>query len=246
MDIQPEAICGAAPYDHSVSRRSERIEDYLDHLCAPLVGLVPYAERIALRSEAGAHIAWLIDEFEHQGLERPEAVEAALHEHGEPWAIGVAWVDEWLRGAPNSSLSRRVGSGGMRAFVAFGAASVLNWLLMEACLLLPAWSFITPWLPLIVVLSPIVAGGLTGATAPSRVVHVVCGVQLILTAHSFLCAWTMWPRQEAVYFALFQLVFWLPVGCLSAWCAAMLARHLRRTRFCRTTWFAAVPGSITR
>lgn len=230
MNSQPEL----ASYDRSTARRWERIEDYLDHLCAPLVGVVPYDDRVALRSEAGAHIAWLIEEFEQQGLKREEAIEAALREHGEPWPIGAAWVDEWLRDAPTSALSRRLGSGWMRAFVAFGAASVLNWLLIETCTLLPGWSGIESWLMLLAVLSPIVAGGLTGARAPARVVPVVSGVQMMLLAHSLTAAWTMWPRREGVYFALFQLLFWLPARCLSAWLAASMAKHLRRTCFCRT------------
>jgi hypothetical protein len=43
---------------------AERIEDYLDHLCVPLVGVVPYRERRSMRQEAAAHIACLVDEFQ--------------------------------------------------------------------------------------------------------------------------------------------------------------------------------------
>ena len=38
----------------------ERVEDYLEHLAAPLVGIVPYPERRAFRQEAHAHIEGLI------------------------------------------------------------------------------------------------------------------------------------------------------------------------------------------
>src|SRR5438045_9125063 len=34
-----------------------RIEDYLDHVCAPLVGVVPYARRQELRAELREHLA---------------------------------------------------------------------------------------------------------------------------------------------------------------------------------------------
>lgn len=216
-------------------RRAERIEDYLDHLCAPLVGIVPYAERSGLRSEAGAHIAWLVEEFQEQGLAREAATEAALREHGEPWRIGQDFADEWLRGAPEQAVSRGAGTGWMRAFVPFGAASVLNLLLIEACALLPGWGGTEVWLMLLAVLSPLVAGGLAGAMVPARVMRVVCGVQVVLAAHSFVTGCMIWPSREGLAFALFQLLFWLPMGCLSAWLTASLARHARRVRFCRIT-----------
>ena len=41
----------------------EQIEDFLDHLCAPLIGIVPYRERFAFRQEAHAHIDGLDDLF---------------------------------------------------------------------------------------------------------------------------------------------------------------------------------------
>jgi len=229
MNSRPEL----ASSDRISTRRSERVEDYLDHLCAPLVGVVPYANRVALRSEAGAHIAWLVEEFEQQGQKREDAIEAALREHGEPWPIGAAWVDEWLRDAPTSALSRKLGSGWMRAFVAFGAASVLNWLLLEMCLLLPGMAALKSWLMLLAVLSPMVAGALTGAKVPARAEQVVGGVQLVLTAHAFGAAWIVWLHPEGLTFAFFQLFFWLPCGCLSAWLAASMSMHLRRSRFWR-------------
>jgi hypothetical protein len=40
-----------------------RIEDYLDHVCAPLVDRVPYTERTALRAELRTHLASLAEAY---------------------------------------------------------------------------------------------------------------------------------------------------------------------------------------
>jgi len=48
-------------------KRSDRIKDYLDYLCAPLLGVVPYAERRSLREEARGHLPEIAAEFEAQG-----------------------------------------------------------------------------------------------------------------------------------------------------------------------------------
>lgn len=39
----------------------EQIQDYLDYLCAPLIGIVPYAQRRRLRAEATDHLLNLAD-----------------------------------------------------------------------------------------------------------------------------------------------------------------------------------------
>src|SRR5688572_4418190 len=61
-----------------------RIEDYLDHVCAPLVGVVPYAKRQELRAELRSHLEALI--ATHQELGRGPEVAAleALRQFGDP------------------------------------------------------------------------------------------------------------------------------------------------------------------
>ena len=41
----------------------------------------------------------------------------------------------------------------------------------------------------------------------------------------------MLPQTDVLYFALFQLLFWLPAGCVSASLAANFALSWRRERF---------------
>src|SRR5712692_3300681 len=96
--------------------RRERVEDYLDHVCAPLVGIVPHTERAALRVEVAGHLAALIDEYEEVGLEPEAATHAALREHGEPWSLGQAFLEEWARREPVGRLARGTNAGALRAF----------------------------------------------------------------------------------------------------------------------------------
>ena len=70
------------------TRADEQVEDYLDYLCAPLIGSMPYRERRRFRMEALAHIDGLIAEYREQGFALPEAVQKALREFGEPGQIG--------------------------------------------------------------------------------------------------------------------------------------------------------------
>lgn len=67
-----------------VQSSEELLQDYLDNLCAPLVGVVPYVERQSLRAEAEEHLLALIENKEAQGLFSEAAVEATLVEYGEP------------------------------------------------------------------------------------------------------------------------------------------------------------------
>ncbi len=216
-----------------VARQQERIEDYLDHLCAPLVGIVPYPERSGLRAESEGHLLALADEYREAGLGPDAATEAALREYGEPWQIGQTFVDAWLQGRPHGPVSRFAGTATLRAFAWFGAVAVLNLLLVEAYALLPGWGTAYPFLVVLAVLSPIVAGCLTGTTVPARSARAVYSALSLLIPHTVATGLLMLPSREGLYFALFQLLFWLPVGCLSTLLSASLAQHHRRLRFLR-------------
>ncbi len=62
----------------------EQLEDYLDYLCAPLLGIAPYAQRRRLRLEAADHLHALAEDFQSEGFAPEEAISLALKEYGEP------------------------------------------------------------------------------------------------------------------------------------------------------------------
>ena len=63
----------------------------------------------------------------------------------------------------------------------------------------------------------------------------VCRAMVALGLASGAAGLLVLPHQEVLQFALFQMVFWLPAGCLSAAVTASLRRQFRLQNFRRTT-----------
>jgi hypothetical protein len=214
----------------------ERVEDYLEHVSAPLVGIVPYAERQGLRREVEDHLWQLIGEFQTTGLAVEASTDEALREHGEPWSIGRRFLDEWCQRAPHRRVACRVSADTLRGFAWFGIATVPTLLMMEAHALLlndTQRSQLAPFLTLLAVLAPFIAGGLTGLTVRIRAATAVARALQALTIMTVGAGLLILPQTEVLYFALFQLLFWLPAGCVSASLAANFALCWRRERFFR-------------
>src|SRR3712207_2488794 len=68
----------------SVAGCDPRIDDYLDHLYAPLVGRVPYEVRQQFRSELQTHLEALVAAREEVGASHEQAVREALTQFGDP------------------------------------------------------------------------------------------------------------------------------------------------------------------
>src|SRR5262249_7990835 len=83
-----------------------RLEDYPDHVCAPLVRMAPYPERRTLRAEWRAHLTSLAAAYEELGSNPEKAVEEALTQFGDPRRLGSEWANEWKRHLA-ASASRR-------------------------------------------------------------------------------------------------------------------------------------------
>lgn len=213
----------------------EQVEDYLDYLCVPLTGAIPYRERRRFRMEVHNHIDGLIREYRSQGVALPEAVQAALCEFGEPGQVGQDFLQEWSQGSP------RVGAGAvmratlLRAFGLFGIATVLNlFAIQHYAEEGPGVTDPFPYLLTLAVLAPLVAGCLTGLARPARIRAGTGYAILLCVAASTAVGLVMLPQTEGLVFALFQLLFWLPAGCLATLGAATLARQHRRLRYWRS------------
>ena len=209
----------------------EAIEDYLDYLCAPLLGVVPYRQRRRLRTEAEDHLIALAEDFGAEGFAPEEAVAVALCEYGDPWHVGQSFADAWIGGDTPRRLSRLADAATLRAFGWFGVLTVLNLLLIEWSVLLPQRSYLSLIEQCLTVASPVAAGALTGAARHARTVRGGGRALALLILASAAVGLVLRPHQEGFTFALFQLVFWLPVGCLSATVAASLRRQFRLRGF---------------
>src|SRR5439155_12286412 len=105
-----------------------RLEDYLDHVCAALVGLVPYARRQELRAELRGHLEALVATHEELGSERTAAVVMALRQFGPPRHLSRQWAREWTQGAAPTCIEPAwpamliaAGSFGIASLLAFAA-----------------------------------------------------------------------------------------------------------------------------
>lgn len=222
------------PHEKSAPDADALLEDFLDHFCAPLVGVVPYAERRALRHELGAHLDALVAEYEFQGQPTADAVQSALREMGEPWAAGELWLRAWSAGRQTSSTSSRLACAALaRPFAFFGVAAMLNWLLLEQYALTPGGDWLLPFVVLLAAVAPIVCGVCVGAAQPGHPTRGVLPALLILSLHALVTGLVMLPQTDGLRFAAVPLVWWVPVGLLSSSLAAALVRSHRRHRFLR-------------
>jgi len=215
--------------------RQAQIEDYLDYLCAPLLGIVPYAQRRRLRLETEDHLHALIEDFEAEGFAPPEAVAVALREYGEPWRIGQDFADAWLSGPHPCRFARFTDAATLRAFGWFGVFSVVTLLGVEQCTLMPHQDSLWLLVQCLAVVSPFIAGVLTGFALHPKTAGGVCRAVAALALASGAAGALALPHPEVLQFTLFQFAFWLPAGCLSAIVTASLRRQLRLQNFRPTT-----------
>jgi hypothetical protein len=72
-----------------------RIGDYLDQVCAPLIGRVPTARLADLRAELRTHLEARAEAYRELGSGPEEAAWAALEQLGDPRRLGREWLREW-------------------------------------------------------------------------------------------------------------------------------------------------------
>jgi len=77
------------------------VEDYLDHIVAPMVGVVSFETRQELRRDMRAHLAQLIAAHEELGSDHAEATLAALRQFGPPSVVSRKWLEELPQDLPD-------------------------------------------------------------------------------------------------------------------------------------------------
>lgn len=228
----PPFLSDAPPAEEEAQAQ---VEDYLDYLCAPLLGIAPHAQRRRLRLETEDHLRALAEDFEAEGFAPDEAVAVALREYGEPWRIGQDFAEAWLSGSAPPHLARYADAATLRAFGWFGVFSVLTLLAVEQYALVPRQENLLPLIEGLAVVSPLLAGVLTGSALHPKTAGGVCRAVAALGLASGAAGALVLPHPEVLQFALFQFVFWLPAGCLSAAVTASLRRQFRLQNFRQTT-----------
>jgi hypothetical protein len=221
----------------SVPASDLRLEDYLDHVSAPLVGVVPFARRQELRAELRAHLMALIATHEELGSSPDVAVVAALRQFGDPGRLARQWVREWGCKTLPTPL-RPLWTAVPAALGCFALATLvgLALLLSEKVFNPPGVAGWAAWMLSLWVL-PILAGLGTGLRASARhamgtfvaltaIIPCLAVVTLTNDASSGLTP----PAEAATDLALILAVLWTPIGCGSAALGGWLRDRLPRRR----------------
>ncbi|MBC8134451.1 MAG: hypothetical protein H8F28_01015 [Fibrella sp.] len=232
------------------------IEDYLDHLCAPLVGVVPFPIRSELRSDAADMLEQLQNQYLLEGLPLREATSLAIRKHGSSQEAGMQFLETWFAHQKQGKVGRFFGMAYTHALVHFGTATLLAVGLVELRVFRPCYDYILSYylspaevrqlipepLPLpdtsplqvalivVALVAPVVAGYLTGAAVPVRAVRTVCHVLIPLILFTSVLGAMMLPTREGLFLAACMLFYWLPAGCLAAHISSALAWQ-RRCRY---------------
>ena len=210
-----------------------RIEDYLDHVCAPLIGVVPYEQRQELRTELRGHLEALAVSYQELGRPPAHAVRDAVRQFGDPQRLVAQWKREWLRSASRTSERSWLRGSMWRPLIAalfcFGTAAFLAFIQLLRLdqieisygmdVSLPTWEFECLTLGL---LPPLFAGLLTGLIAPARAaLGTFLAVALLVLPPVWFSLYLPVPDFIArpmcfTLLALIQALGWIPIGCGAA------------------------------
>jgi hypothetical protein len=226
----------AAPAPPAVLPRADpRIEDYLDQVCAPLIGWVPYAARVELRAELQAHLDSLVAAYQELGSSPDAAVRAALAQAGDPQVVARDWVREWEgilppREAPSAWRSILVAVG------SFGFATNLALALLR--LVQDTGALNQPWhyglfYALLAAALPFLAGLTTGLLSPVRPARAAFAALVLLIPPAALALpwflrYTSWD--VALVVGWLQSMSWVPIGCGAASLGSWLRTRREKTQ----------------
>jgi hypothetical protein len=236
-DLSPRPVADPCPNAPPAGQTSAgpvcsdpRIEDYLDQVCAPLIGWVPYAARIELRAELQAHLASLVIAYQELGSSPDAAVREALAQSGDPRVLADEWVREWERilrprKAPSICHSTRVALG------SFGLATALGLAFLTVATRRPYSGEAADALftSLLAVVLPMLAGLMTGLLSPTRPARgTAYALALLIPPTTLALPWLLHDTtlKQALYAGWLQGVNWIPIGCgaasLGSW---LVTRH---------------------
>lgn len=234
---------------------AELLDDYLDRLRAPLVGIVPLERRQRFLGEVAGHLEALVEDYCLDGETAEEAARRAMREHGEPGTLAEEFVAAWFQKGARGPIERRFGRANCTAFGAFVVAQAAYLLVLQIRVFEPngayyrlpfspgqirqIWPAPLPypeasfWFAFLIgypIVAPFLAGWWTGRRVPVRAATAVYHALAPLILCSFAVGACLLPVTEGVLFALIQLFVWLPTGTLIAHVTSVLARSGRAAR----------------
>jgi hypothetical protein len=200
---------------------SNRIEEYLDHVCVLLVDSVPYEARYALRREMKQHLEAAILAHIELGSTPEQAVTQALTQFGEARQIARQWLDEWQHTSPSEKPLSRVTAMlialSMLSFTTFSAGGLA---------MLPGPGSVG-LISTIFLLSALMGGLATGVLLRSHAVRVTFHATIVISVSALSIFTALWGWKTALAFGLVPLLCGLAFACPGAY----IGNRWLRTRF---------------
>ncbi len=208
------------------------LADYLDHLCAPLIGVMSYERRREISLEVRLHLESLAEELAEQGQTSEAALTAALQEFGEPWTVGEGMVRTLSSHASESS-ARSARTAMAHGVAWFGLPAAACLLLLTQHSVDDPRAELLPLLTLLTLMTPVFGGALTGFTSPARAESGACRALALVGAISLGIALLLLPSRMGLVFLGVQAAYWFPIGWLAARAAVCIRRQYHRGCFLR-------------
>ncbi len=206
-----------------------RVQDYLDHVLAPLVEVISYEQRQQIRGELAAHVESLTAAYQDLGADPDKAVSEALRQLGHPRMVTRHWRRAQYRQSSTESGSARQAT--VVALAWFGAAYLADTTTLAARLW-ASWGLTgeVAFYRTEVFLVPLLAGLATGLLSRQQPVRGVANALALLAIPALLLPgillglhvtglWSVpmeWNALGRSVAGLVGLITWAPLGCLSA------------------------------
>jgi len=225
---------------------------YAFELDRSLIGEVSAEDRAVLVDEALFVVERIANERLLLGDSPDEAAAFALSEYGSSRQVSAIHIEGHYEANPPSSLLRRFGRANALSFGLFGCATLASLVLLQLKIFIPngepirllfspaqARIFVPDPLPFpeltplfilsaaFAIFAPVVFGWIVGQQVPVRAGAVVYRTQSPIILGTFVVGCTLLPIKDGLLFGVWQVVFWLPVGCLSAHLSSSSARRKR-------------------
>lgn len=231
------------------SASSDQIRKFLLEVAVFLNRVVPYEEIERLLEEISDHFETMLEAGDQN-------FDQIALEFGSSRDLADNFIRAWYtKRASPSIIEKRMGTGAMFVFGTFGIATLAYWILLQSRVFLPTYTSIRlPWSPgqiraffpeplpfpdfsiqfLLITGIPLLAPPVLGWLA-GRKVHIaphstVYAVLVHVAIVSYIIGIMLLPMTDGLVFAVFQTVYWLPVGCMTALATHRLDRKRRKKR----------------
>lgn len=235
----------------STSDSNTPLDRYLAELRFYLLEVVPADEAARFVEETEEHALALFEEHGDPLAEDESASAHVIEDLGDARLLADHFIEAWFGRADRlSTIEKRIGPANARALALFGTANLVFWVLLQTSVFLPSYSPLRlPWSPgeirqffpeplplpeltvrfftmaVLPLLAPPILGWGVGRMVPISPHLAVYRVLTPIILVSYTIGVLLLPVTDGLLFAIVQLLYWLPLGCASAY---LTRRTIRR------------------